>query len=501
MPQKKGQNRNALQILNLEDQIDQDSIVRIVDLYIDVLDISELGFIEKGYSHEGRPAYKCKVLLGIYLYGYLNKLRSSRELEKGCKVNIELWWLLDHAKPSYKTISDFRKDNKEGFENLFADFKNFCLGLNLYGKKRVAIDGTKIRAQNSMKNNYNAKKIKQHLDYIEQQEQNYYATLEKNDGDIDTKAIIDKKLKSISKRKKKYKDLEERLSKTKDKQISTVDPDARSMVHRRNIAEVCYNIQSSVDDKYKLIANVDVINKVDSNALSGQSEQVRQAFGLEKDETLIVLADKGYHTGEQLAACQANGIETLVAYKKSSSDVEGGRYSKESFIYDADKDVYICPAKQSLTTKGRVRQKKGRTRITNYKYYSISSSICEDCPLRNRCLTEKQKSRGLDRNEFDYAVEQNREAVKNRKEEYRRRQAIVEHPFGTIKRQWGYNYTLLKGMDKVKTEMSLIFLCYNIKRVINILGVEGLKRELKALYLGFLCFFMLAAYTPVLIRK
>jgi len=179
MPQKKGQNRNALLTLNLEDQISQDSIVRVIDLYIETLDVSDIGYVEKGSSHEGRPTYRCKVLLGLYLYGYLNKLRSSRELEKGCRINIELWWLLDHQKPGYKTIADFRKDNKADFENLFKDFKDFCLGLNLYGKKTVAIDGTKIRDQNSKKNNYNAKKIKQHLDYIEQQEKNYYATLER----------------------------------------------------------------------------------------------------------------------------------------------------------------------------------------------------------------------------------------------------------------------------------------------------------------------------------
>ena len=480
MPVQKGDNRNQLQLLNLEELVSEDSDARLIDLYVETIDPEQLGFEQKGKSHEGRPALAAKYLIGLYLYSYMNKCRSSRKIEKAAKLNIELWWLLDNQKPSYKTIADFRKDNPGGMLNLFAHFRDFCASLDLYGKKLVAIDGAKIRAQNSKKNNYNKKKIERQLDYSKAKIKQYLSDLDKNDALTDKEQEqIKSKLSLARKSVNKYEILDKKLEQSQEDQISIVDEDARSLMIKRNIVEVGYNVQSSVDAKNNLIAHIDVTNQQDKESLSNMSIKTKQNLNIADDE-LTVLADKGYYSGAEISKCHSNGIDTLVAIPKNSHPTKDPDFQVGKFIYDEQKDVLLCPANQTLTTSGKVLSKKDKKRTVKYKRYSLSKSVCFTCPFKDKCLSKNQRGgKHIERKLSQKALDRNKEQVKQRRQEYMMRQAIVEHPFGTIKRSWGYTYTLVKGIEKVRAEVNLIGLCYNFRRVINILGEKALMEVLK----------------------
>ena len=309
MPLVNSTHRSQLIMLSLEEKIEDDNIVRVVDAYVNSLDPTLLGFIIKGECFEGRPAFGSDCLIKLYIYGYLNGIRSSRKLHKAAKTNIELWWLIHHQVPSYKTIANFRKDNSDAFNNLFVHFKDFCFSLDAFGRSTVAIDGSKFRAQNSKKNNYNIRKIQKHLDYIEAQEKNYIQDLHDQDE-------IDKQKKKLNKRKKKYLDLKEQLNQSDQTQISTTDPDARALPLHMNIIEVGYNVQSVVDDKHNLIVHYEVTNTNDLSALASLAEKAKSSLQLDDNDSLTVLADKGYYSGEQIDRCQINKIDTLVSPRK-----------------------------------------------------------------------------------------------------------------------------------------------------------------------------------------
>ena len=483
MPQISKKDRDQLQMLAISEYIPQDSLVRIIDLFIDTADLKELGFLVKGKSHEGRPAFSPQILTKLYLYGYLHGIRSSRKLAHACKINLELWWLLSFQKPKYKTISDFRKDNAQGFANLFVHFRSFCLNKGLYGRETVAIDGSKFRAQNSMKNNYNERKIRKHLEYIDNQYDDYISTLEQNDRD---ERVINK----LNERRAKYEDLQNRLDNSDQTQISTSDPDARALPLHMRIVEVGYNIQSAVDDKHNLIVDYQVTNKNDHRALAPMALKSKQALQLAEGDILTVLADKGYHTGEQLKTCHDNNIDTLVAAPKKPQQTDRTKpphLRKENFIYNKKKDTFTCPNGKLLIKQGRYnrRDKKGRP-AGSFDRYAIKYSICKECLFVNQCVSKGKRDahqgRYIDRYLGDQAVINNKLNLRDNRPLYKRRQAIVEHPFGTIKRQWGYNHTLLKTIPKVQTEFSIIMLAYNLKRSMSILGAKGLKEALKRAY-------------------
>ena len=489
MPQKHKNNRDQLLMVSLAEHVPQDSMARVIDAFIQSVDPSSLGFKNKGQSREGRPAYPSDVLVKLYLYGYFNGIRSSRKLEKACKVNIELWWLLANQKPHYKTIANFRKDNAEGFANLFIHFRIFCLNLDLYGKSTVAIDGSKFRAQNSKKNNYIDRKINKHLDYIDHQYQEYINQLNTND-----KYDEDHRIKNnLEQRKKKYENLKDQLSNSDQTQISTTDPDARALPPHMRIVEVGYNLQSAVDDKHNLVVDYDITNKNDHRALAPMAIKAKNALQINENDTLTVLADKGYHTGEQLETCHDNHIETLVAIPNKPKQTDRSKpphLRKENFIYNPKSDSYTCPNGETLTkqTRFKRRTKKGLP-AGQFDRYAIRYSICKHCPFLEQCVSKGNRSghkgRYLDRYLTDHAVERNKININNNRGLYKKRQAIVEHPFGTIKRQWGYTYTLLKTIPKVKTEFSIIMLCYNIKRTMSIIGSNKLKNELIMAFYSF----------------
>jgi len=464
MPEKHSTSRDQLMMLSLAEHVPEDSPARVIDAFIDAIDLEEIGFTDRTTNKEGRPAYPLDVLPKLYLYGYMHGIRTSRKLEKACQVNIELWWLLNNYKPRYKTISDFRKLNGEGFENLFVSFRNFCLKLHLYGKRTIAIDGSKFRGQNSKKNNFNQRKIDKQLEYIDSQYDNYIKELDKNDNHDPTEKLIN----NLDKRLDKYLDLNDQLAATEETQISTTDPDARALPLHMNIIEVGYNVQSAVDDTHNLIADFEVTNKSDHRALADMAIKTKKALKLKSHQRINVLADKGYHSGEQLQKCQDNNIKTYVAYRKKNRT-----------------NTYTCPNNKTLHYQGHYnRTSRGRITGAGFNRYKIDYEICKVCPHFEDCVSKGNKSRKvgryIDRPMTDKAVAKNRKNIDKNKELYKKRQAIVEHPFGTIKRQWGYTYTLLKTLPKVRTEFSIIMLCYNIKRVMSILGVNELKRALNS---------------------
>ncbi|NNE32783.1 MAG: IS1182 family transposase [Winogradskyella sp.] len=482
MPQIKNNDRDQLMMLSLAEHVSQDSTARVIDAFINASDMENLGFIVKGKSKEGRPAYPPEILAKLYLYGYLHGIRSSRKLEHACKINIELWWLLENQKPHYKTIADFRKDNPQGFANLFIFFRDFCLKLDLYGKETVAIDGSKFRAQNSKKNNYNQRKIDKHLHYIDEQFEEYIKGLDENDRDESLKQKLDQ-------RRDKYNQLNEQLNNTDETQISTTDPDARALPLHMRIVEVGYNIQSAVDSKNNLIVDYQVTNKNDHRALAPMALKAKEALKLQQDDFLTVLADKGYHTGEQIQTCHDNNIETLVAAPKKPKQTDLSKpvfLRKESFLYNDNNDTYTCPNGQTLTKQARYKRRDRKGRISGqFDRYNIKYSICKNCHFINQCVSKGNRNshqgRYIDRYLSDKAIQNNAYNIRHNKPLYKRRQAIVEHPFGTIKRQWGYTHTLLKTIPKVSTEFSIILLCYNIRRSISILGHNGLKKALNSL--------------------
>ena len=475
MPLQSKVDRKQMQIVALDELVDKESVVRIIDLFCNCIDYENLGFTIKGKSHEGKPAFETSTLVGIYIYGYLHKIRSCRLLEKACKVNSELWWLTGMQKPCYKTIANFRKDNANAFKNLFKSFSKFCLELELYGKTTVAIDGSKFRAFNSKKNNYNIKKINQHLDYIAQQKQDYLQALKVNDKN-------DEKLTILEDRENRYLALKSELEQSNEKQISTTDPDARALPLKRSIVEVAYNLQSVVDDKHNLIVDYEVTNKNDFSALAPLSNKAKCTLEIKEDEKLTVLADKGYYSGEQIAACHKNGIDTLVSPKSKGSKSKDPRVSKAKFNYNKSDDSYTCPKDITLHRQGKIYTRHDGI---PFKRYVAHWTECKNCPWKDICVSpgsqKAARGRMLNRNIYEDQMDDNDTEVAARKSEYRRRQAIVEHPFGTIKRQWGFTHTNLKGLKKVNGEFGLILLCYNLRRLMTILGVKGLKEALRRL--------------------
>lgn len=473
------ENRNQLFMTSLDSMVDQDSAVRVIDAFLDYVSKYDLGFVNHD-STTGRPAFPSHVLIGIYVYGYLNRIRSSRQLEKACKTNVELFWLTGQLQPCYKTIANFRKDNAYGFRNLFVLFRDFCKQLELYGKKVVAIDGSKFRGVNSMKNNYNIRKIEQHLEYIEKKQKEYFDSVDEQDKNDD-------KINSLNKRKEKYSKLKEQLQKSEETQISTTDPDARALPLHMRIVQVGYNLQSAVDDKHNMIVDYQVTNKNDHRALSSMALKSKKALDLLEQDRLTILADKGYHTGQELQTCHDHNIDTIVAIPRKSKQLDKTKppfLQKENFRFNQQSDTYTCPVGNTLTKQATYKRKDKTGKYSiRFDRYSIKHSICQTCPHHKLCVsTGKRKAsqgRYIDRYHTDAAVSRNKELVYNNKGLYKRRQAIVEHPFGTIKRQWGFTHTLMKSIPKVQTEFSIITLCYNIRRAMSILSHNGLKLALK----------------------
>jgi transposase len=480
-----GTNRHQSYFSTLEDQVASDNGVRLIDAFIDKLDLEKIGFKNTAHKSEGRPAYAPQVLLKLYLYGYLNKLRSSRKLERECSRNIELQWLLQNLTPNYHTISDFRKEHATPLQAMFKLYVHFLSESNLLGKTMIAVDGSKFKAVNSKKNNFNQKKIDKHRQFIEDKTAKYLQELDeldKQETNNDELTIKKEKiaggLKKLKERSIKYDILQEQLNQTDDKQISTTDADSRSILVTKAIVEVAYNTQNVVDDKHNLIVHTEATNTNDGKALHKAATQAKENLQLKQADTLTLLADKGYHTGAELQQCQTHNMITHVAYKEQPSVKHiSTEFLSENFEYDKATDSYTCPAGATLTSLGTWHNKKGEAHETSYRFKTYRTDGCKTCALKHQCT--KLPKRIIHRSEYQDAVDINDNNIKKNPHYYKRRQAIVEHPFGTIKRHWGFTHTLLKGLEKVNGEMNLIMFCYNFMRTKNILGFAKMLQAIQ----------------------
>jgi transposase len=480
-----GNNRHQSYFSTLEDQVSADNGVRLIDAFVDKLDLQQLCFTKTSSKTEGRPPYARQVLLKLYLYGYLNKVRSSRKLERECSRNIELQWLLQGLQPNYHTIADFRKLHAGALQNMFKIYVQFLSDAGLLGKTTVAIDGSKFKAVNSRKNNYNQKKIDKHQQFIKDKTEKYLAELDEldkqeNTGDelVAKGEKIAEGLKRLKERSIKYDTLQEQLNNTTDKQVSTTDPDSRSIIIVKNIVEVAYNTQNAVDDKHNLIVHTEATNINDGKALYNAATQAKENLQLQKADILMILADKGFHTGAELQQCQQKNMVTHVAYKEQPSVKHiASEFLSENFTYDKPTDSYTCPAGATLTSLGTWHNKKGEAGETSYRFKTYRTNACKACPLKHQCT--KLPKRIIHRSEYQDAVDINNNNIKQNPQYYKRRQAIVEHPFGTIKRHFGFTHTLLKGLQKVNGEMNLIMFCYNFLRTKNILGFDKMLETIQ----------------------
>ena len=475
----KAGNRGQITMRCLEEQIAPDNPVRFIEAFVNKLDLAQLGYQVTAIKTEGRPPYHPNVFLKLYLYGYLNGIRSSRKLERECMRNIEVQWLLGELTPNYHSIADFRKVNPKALRNTFKLFVLFLKEAELIGGTTVAIDGTKVRAHNSKKNNYNPKKVERHLQYIEDKTNEYIAKLEANDAEESNLALgdVQQKLQRLKESKINYEALQEKLEQSGEPQISTTDEDARALLVQGQVVEVCYNLQTAVDDQHKLIVATHTINRNDRNALAGIAQEAKQNL---QAETLTAISDKGYHNARKLQECKDQNITTICAQQETVNSNDKGtteEYLVTQFKYNEADDTYTCPQGSILKTQGTWHTKARD--YTPYRFKKYRTPDCKTCPVRHLCTAKADGRREIERSEFAEAVEQNAQRYKDNKELYRKRQEINEHIFGTIKRKWGYYYTNLKGLEKVNGEHSLICLVYNIKRTQNILGFEKLMEKLK----------------------
>jgi len=470
-----GQNRDQIKMLSLNQMVEKESLVRVIDAFVDMLNLEQFGFNYFKLNKEGRPPFHPATMMKIYLYGYQNSIRTCRKLEKACKTNIEIMWLVNEQTPHYKTIANFRKDNAIAFKEVFRYFVALLKDWKLIDGKTIAIDSFKIRAQNSLKNNFNERKIKQHIKYIDNKIAEYEKVLDE-EFDQETKDKLD----NNRKKKSNYQNLGKQLDETTDGQISTTDPDAKAMVFQRNSVKIGYNIQAGSESKNKLLVAADTGNVNDTKALATMVEIVQENIGQPEDESeMNVLADKGYHSGRELKACDKLGVKTFVSPKEQRSIISNPEFTLDKFKYDKLNDNFTCPAGEVLQTNGKWYDKKQTNGRLYYQVKQYRTKACGDCKLRTEC-TKNKKGRVIERTEYQEYVDENNSRVNQQPQYYRQRQQIIEHQFGTLKRHWHFDYTLTKGKEKVLGEVYLAFTCYNLKRTLSILGFENLMSKMKA---------------------
>lgn len=453
---------------SIDDYIKDDNPVRFIDAFVESLDLKELGFLRSQPKATGRPPYDPADLLKLYVYGYLNRTRSSRRLETEAGRNVEVMWLMRRLAPDFKTIADFRKDNAKALRGVFRGFTLLAKKLELFGKELVAIDGSKFRAQNGKKRNFTKAKLERSLKAIDEKIDAYLTELDENDGEeeaVDNRSSAEElkeKIDSLKKRKVDYEKLKADMDDSGEREISLTDRDARSMMNSQRV-EVCYNIQMTVDEKHKLIVDAEATNEpADQRQLTPMATRAKALLGV---ETLEVLADKGYYDAGEIKAVEDEGI-TLFIPRPENKGPHKELYRKERFVYDEVKDTYICPAGMSLLPATRTRT-HGK-RVVWYR-----TTECARCRLKPRCA-KSLTGRMIVRWEHEAVLERMEERVRANQDKVRMRQWIAEHPFGTIKRSFNQGYMLLRGLEKVNAEVSLTALAYNMKRVMGIVGVRKL---------------------------
>jgi transposase len=459
----------------LEDYVAEENPVRVIDAFVDGLKLDKLGFASVQPRDVGRPGYNPRTMLKIYIYGYLNRVPSSRRLERECQRNIELIWLTGRLAPDHKTIADFRKDNGKAIREVCREFVALCRKLELLSEASVAIDGSKFKAVNARDKNFTEAKMKRRLERIDESIARYMAQLETADrhGDAVPEAKVARlkdKIAKLNEEIVRLNAINAELMKSEDKQISLSDPDARSMATSgKDTGIVGYNVQAAVDTKNHVIVAHEVTNVgTDRNQLSNMAEQARTELGVEK---LEAVADRGYYDGEQIKACEDAGITVTLPKPQTSGAKAAGRFGKQDFVYVADEDVYRCPAGERLTFRfSGVEDGK-----TMRRYWT---SACKTCALKAQCTTGPE--RRIARWEHEAVLEKVQARLDHNPGAMTLRRQTTEHTFGTIKCWMGSTHFLTRGLLKVATEMALNVLAYNMKRVMTILGVGGLIKAMQA---------------------
>jgi transposase len=486
---KVGESREQPSLLppRIEDYVGPDNPVRAIEGFVCALDLAKLGFRHAGRSSEeaGQPPYDPADLLKLYLYGYINQVRSSRRLEREASRNLELIWLLKNLRPGYRTIANFRKENWEALRAVNRCFVLLVRELGLVGGSVIAIDGSFFHGDASKASIFTRKRLAEQIARLDLEIDAYGRSIEDNDaaeaskpnkdrtdgpgdgcggdgGDIGAKVSA-----LMAKRSRAEADLA-RLEANGETQLSLTDPDARLLV-KSGQAVAGYNVQAAVDDKHKLIVASEVVNdSSDVNQLHSMAKAAKEDLAV---ETLKVLADEGYYSSAELKACEDDGITAYVPVPEGNKQREKkGGFSLKDYSYDAAADAYRCPAGELLhPIKGRWTNTSGRIEIR----YASRTKICKACPLKSRCFSPKASRRTIGRWEHEDVLERHRGRMEGAGDLMRRRSAIVEHPFGTLKCRAGYRHFLVRGFNKVRGEWSLMALCYNFTRVLNILGFDG----------------------------
>ena len=460
----------------LDDWIDENNPVRVVDIFVDELDIGDLGFRRNIPEATGRPGYHPSVLLKLYIYGYLNQVQSSRRLEREAGRNIEVMWLTGRLAPDHKTIADFRKDNGRAIRNVCSQFVSLCRRLNLFADASVAIDGSKFKAVNNRDRNFTQAKMKRRMAQIEESVDRYLHQLDSADRQQrspsrEARAVhLNEKIAKLRQEMQRLEKLEVRRLSSPDQQISLTDPDARSMATSgRGSGVVGYNVQAAADTKHHLIVAHKVTNiGNDRSQLSPMSKRTKDV--LETDE-LEVVADRGYYSGEEILTCAQAGITVTLPKPMTSGNRSKGRFVKADFRYVKEEDVYVCPAGKRLTYRFTTEEDGLMLR----RYWT---NVCQSCAIKERCTSGKE--RRITRWEEEHVLEAVQQRLDEHPEKMRQRRQTVEHPFGTIKSWMGSTHFQMKTLKKVATEMALHVLAYNLKRVMSIIGIKPLMAAMRA---------------------
>ena len=459
----------------LEDWVSEENPVRVIDVFVDELDLAELGFDRVDPKATGRPAYHPSVLLKLYIYGYLNRVQSNRRLEREAGRNVEVMWLTGRLVPDHKTIADFRKDSGPAIRKVCAQFVTLCRRLDLFADASVAIDGSKFKAVNNRDRNFTRAKMKRRLEQIEESVARYLHQLDSADRQEPSLAQTTKttrlkeKIETLKEEMQRLQALEARMHETPDQQISLTDPDARSMATSgRGSGVVGYNVQTAVDTQHHLIVTHDVTNVgTDRSQLSRVAKQTKATLG---SDSLEVVADRGYFNSAEILACEEAGITVTLPKPLTSGNRAKGRFVKQEFHYIAEDDVYICPANERLTYR-YTNEEKG---LTLRRYWT---NACLSCAIKHRCTTGRE--RRVTRWEHEQVLETVQRRLDEHPERMRQRRETVEHPFGTIKARMGATHFLMKTLPRVRTEMALHVLAYNLTRLINILGTGPLMATMR----------------------
>jgi transposase len=470
-----GRDRNQDHLLppSIDEYVGPDNPVRFIDAFVAQLDLQDLGFVRAEAKATGRPGYHPGDLLKLYIYGYVNRVRSSRRLEAENGRNLEVIWLLRGLQPDFKTIADFRKENHAAFKQVFREFTLLCRKLDLYGGELVAIDGTKLKAVNSRDNNFTHDKLAKLIRSADERLADYLARLDRADaeenavGDGKAKNLADK-IAALKGRREHHVELLQTLERTGAFQISLTDPDSRAMAGSPKVG-VGYNAQVAVDAKHKMIVVQDVTNAgSDLGLLTPTACAAKEVLGVKK---IDVVADKGYYKGEDIKACDDAGISAYVACPQRGSAVKNGFFRKDEFHYDAERDEYLCPGGHFLQPTYR------NTGNGTVHIHYLNRSACRGCPLKSRCTTND--ARRINRWEGEAVLDEMAARLAARPEILRVRRETVEHPFGSIKQWMNQGYFLMRGIEKVRGEFSLTAVAYNIRRVLNLVTWDALMAAVK----------------------